>query len=40
MNDINTRDLGNKFYIENEVDMFYNNVSERNEEFLKLFLGA
>lgn len=40
MNDINTRDLGNKFYVENEIDIFYNNISERNEEFLKLFLGA
>lgn len=39
MNDINTRDLGNRFYVENEVDIFYNNISERNEEFLKLFLG-
>jgi|GEM_PF-3766307 len=39
MNDINTRDLGNKFYDENELDVFYDNVPERNEEFLKLFLG-
>lgn len=39
MNDINTRDLGNRFYSKDEVNIFYGNVPEENEEFLKLLLG-
>lgn len=39
MNDINTRDLGNRFYRENEVNIFYDKVPKENEEFLQFLLG-
>lgn len=39
MNDINTRDFGNRFYSKDEVDVFYANVPKRNQELLKFFLG-
>lgn len=39
LNDINTRDMGNRVYDEKEVNTFFSNVFQLNEKFLKSLQG-